>query len=264
MERPGHAELVEGAFTRQAESFNASAVANADEILNPIIEHARPQGSERWLDAACGPGVVSRRLASLAKSVHGIDATPAMIEVARREAAAAGLTNVTFAVEDATATSLPNASFDGAVTRFSLHHVPVPARLIRELARVVRPGGTIAILDHIADTDAEARSWSQEIERLRDPSHWACLSVQHLRALGRNVGLDLAYERTIPFELDFDDWLHRGTADQAAHELIELAIAQRPGGSECFTIRPRAGGRALQLQMWLGIWHSGNTRSYAC
>ncbi len=254
MERSRHAHHIDQAFTKQAASFNASAVANAPEILETILEQTRPQQGERWLDAACGPGVVSRRLAASAGSVHGVDATAAMIEIARREAAAAELDNVTFEVGDATATSLPDAGFDGAVTRFSVHHIQVPSRLFAELARVVRPGGTVAILDHLADHDAEARSWAQEIERLRDPSHWACLSDTRLRELGSAAGLDLAHEQRFPFELDFDDWLHRGTDSQADRDMIELSLADRPDGSDCFSVSTQPAGRVLRLQMWLGVW----------
>ena len=205
MERPGHQRLIEEAFTEQASTFNSSAVANADSILNAIVELAEPQPSERWLEAACGPGIISRRLAPLVNAVQGIDLTPAMIELARREAAVAELDNAVFEVGDATATGLQAAGFDGAVTRFSLHHLPVPARLFAELSRVVRPGGKVVIVDHVADDDAEARAWSQEIERLRDPSHWACLSETRLRALGEQAGLGLASAQRVAFELDFDD-----------------------------------------------------------
>jgi SAM-dependent methyltransferase len=254
MEQACHADHIVHSFTNQAASFNASAVANASEILDTILEQTRPQQGERWLEAACGPGVVSRRLAACAGSVHGIDATAAMIEIARREAAAAELDNVTFEVGDATATSLPDAGFDGAVTRFSVHHIQVPSRLFAELARVVRPGGTVAILDHLADPDADARSWAQEIERLRDRSHWACLSDTRLRQLGRDAGLDLAHEQRFPFELDFDDWLHRGTDSQATRDLIELSLADRREGSDHFSISTQLAGRVLRLQMWLGVW----------
>jgi len=229
-------------------------VANANEILDTIVDHAQPQRSERWLEAACGPGIVSRRFAPLAKSVHGVDLVPAMIDTARREAAAAGIDNLTFEVADATATELPTASFDGAVTRFSIHHLPVPARLFGELARVVRPGGRIAVLDHLADEEVEARAWSQEIERLRDPSHWACLSADRLRALGQRAGLQLTHQQRFAFELDFDDWLQRGTGDPTAQGLAELALSDRPAATECFTVQGRDQGRVLRLQMWLGLW----------
>lgn len=249
-----HVQVVAAAFTRQATSFNASTVANSAEFVDAIMRHARPRAGERWLEAACGPGVISRTLALTAGTVHGIDATGAMVDLARREAAGAGLTNVTFEVGDATATSLKDGSFDGALTRFSVHHIPVPARLLCELARVVRPGGTVAVLDHLADPDPESRAWAQEIERLRDPSHWASLSADGLRELGRKARLTLVHEQTFAFELDFDDWLQRGTDDEAARDLVELSIASRPAGTDYFCVERRPSGRILRLQMWLGVW----------
>lgn len=201
MESSKQNDVVAFAFSRQAASFNASATANAVQLLDTIVEHAQPKSSERWFEGACGSGIISRRLAQLAESVHGVDLTRSMVETARREAAAAALENVTFEVDDATATPLPDASFDGAVTRFSVHHIPFPARLIIELTRLVRPGGKVVVLDHLADEDAESRSWVQEIERLRDPSHWACLSAAHLRRIGTDAGLELGSEQTFSFEL---------------------------------------------------------------
>lgn len=254
MEHHAHARAVDQAFTTQASSFNASAVANAGEILDAIVDLAQPRPGDRWLEAACGPGIVSRRLAPMVASVHGVDVTPAMIEMARREAAAASLDNLIFEPGDATATGLPAGSFDGAVTRFSVHHLPVPGRLFGELARLVAPGGRIVVVDHLADDDAEARAWAQEIERLRDPSHWASLSRARLRELGEQAGLELEQERTIPLRLDFQDWLARGAADPAAQEMVQIALTERPVGTECFAIDGHPHSRGLTLQMWLGRW----------
>jgi ubiquinone/menaquinone biosynthesis C-methylase UbiE len=252
-----HDVAVQRAFTAQAAGYNASAVANAAEILKVLLAAAAPRAGEHWLEAACGTGIVSRALAPLVGSVHGVDLTPAMIELARREASAAGITNAGFEVADATATGLPAASVDGAITRFSLHHVPVPGRLLGELARVVRPGGRIVVADHLADADAEARSWVEEIERLRDPAHWASLSAVRLRELGRPAGLTLEQARTRAFTLDFDDWLARGGAGATAQDLVERGLAQRPFGTECFTVRSSEGARVLRLQLWVGVWRRG-------
>jgi len=254
MPQRGHAESVTSAFTAQAESFNASPVANDAETLEALIAAAKPKRSDRWLEAACGPAVVSRRLAPQVRSVHGVDLTPAMIDVARREAASAQLQNTTFEVSDATATGLETGSFDGAVTRFSIHHIPRPARLFQELARVVRPGGTVVILDHLADEHADARSWAQEIERLRDPSHWASLPAHRLRSLGEDAGLELEDEQVFAYELDFDDWLRRGSADAAARQLVESLVNEGPATSGCFAIDECDGRRVLALRMWLGRW----------
>jgi AcrR family transcriptional regulator/SAM-dependent methyltransferase len=237
-----------GEFTHQAETFNVSAVATGPATLDELLALAAPEPDERWLDAACGPGVVSRALAPRVRAVHGVDATPAMVEVARREAA--GLGNATFAVGDATALALPDGSFDAALTRFAIHHVPVPARLFEELARVVRPGGKVVMADHLADADAEAAAWAQEIERLRDPSHWASLPLTRLRALGAAAGLTLEAESVTPLRLDYEDWLRRGSGGPAARGLVERALAHPPAAAECF----RFSAGALELRMWMSVW----------
>src|SRR4051794_34265166 len=126
-------ETIVAEFTQQAEAFNASAAARAAQTLDELVRLAAPQPGERWLEAACGPGIVSRMLGPLVGEVHGVDVTPAMVNVARREAAAAGLSNATFTVGDVTALDLPDASVDGAIARFAIHHVPVPSRLFKEL-----------------------------------------------------------------------------------------------------------------------------------
>jgi ubiquinone/menaquinone biosynthesis C-methylase UbiE len=118
-------------FTHQAESFNAAAVPHAAEVLDGLVRLAAPQPHQRWLDVACGPGIVTRKLAAHVREVHGVDVTPAMVAIARREAAAAGLSNVSFAVADANALDVGSASVDGVVTRFAIHHMPVPSRLCR-------------------------------------------------------------------------------------------------------------------------------------
>lgn len=255
---PHHEQTVARAFTAQAESFNRSAVANSEPLLEAIAAQAAPGPGEAWLEAACGPGVVSRHLAPLTGSVHGVDLTPAMIDLARRSAADAGIANATFEVADATATGLEDDRFDGAVTRFSLHHLPVPGRLLEELARVVRPGGRIVVVDLLADEDGEARAWSQEIERLRDPSHWASLTPQGLRLIGERAGVGLAAETVLGVELDFDDWLARGTNDPDAHRLVERVLADPPPAASRFRVSRREAERVLALEVWIGVYRRGS------
>lgn len=217
-------------------------MANAPQTLDELVRFAAPSRDERWLEAACGPGLIARRLAAVAGSVVGVDATPAMIEVARREAP-----DLDFRVGDATALELADGELDGAVTRFSLHHIPVPSRVVAELARVVRPGGKVVIADHLVDDDADAAAWETEVERLRDPSHWAALSLGRLRSLGERAGLTLEEERIVPLALDFEDWLARGGGPR---ELVVAALGERPGGAECLSVRDGI----LHLRMWLARW----------
>jgi SAM-dependent methyltransferase len=251
---PLHDSEIIAEFTQQAETFNNSATARSEEMLDRLVAVAAPREGERWLEVACGPGIISRAFAAHVGHVHGVDMTPAMIDLARREAAAAGIVNATFAVGDATALELAPSRFDGAISRFSIHHIPVPGRVFVQLAQVVRPGGPIVLADHVADADGTAAAWSQEIERLRDPSHWACLPVERLRALGARAGLTLEHDETVPLELDFDDWLKRGSGGSGAGALIERQLNARPDSAECFAVSDRGGRRVLELKLWLSRW----------
>jgi SAM-dependent methyltransferase len=235
-----HDDTIINEFSGQADGFNRASVANAPETTGELVRIAAPQPGERWIELASGPGIVARALAPHVGSVEGLDLTPAMVELARREAA--GLGNVTFSVGDATAIAAPDDSYDGAVARFVIHHMPVPVRLVEEMARVVRPGGKVVLADHLGDDDADGLAWATELERLRDPSHWASLPLHRLRALG---GLTLEEEAIHPVALDFDDWLARGSGGPGAAALIERLLAEPK--SRAFSIA----GRTLTLQMWL-------------
>jgi SAM-dependent methyltransferase len=248
-----HRNTIVGEFTHQADTFNRSAVANAPDLLGALVGLAQPRPEQRWLDVACGPGVVARTLAPLVAEVHGVDATPAMIELAQREARARELANLTFSLGDAAALAFEPGTWDGAVSRFALHHIPVPERVVAELARVVTAGGRIVIVDSVADANAEAYAWSQEIERLRDPSHWASLSASRLRALGAAAGLALEQETVVTLEIDFEDWLARGSGHVNA-ALIDRALASRPAGSETFAVHPGPDGRILHYRVLLSRW----------
>ncbi len=249
----GYRQTIVEEFAAQAESFNRSEAANAAATLEGLVTLAAPRPGERWLDAACGPGVVARALAPRVGHVTGVDATPAMIELARREAAANGVANADFALGDVTALAAADGSFDGALSRFALHHIPLPGRVVAELARVVRPGGRVVLADTLADETLEAFSFAQEIERLRDPSHWASLTAGGLRALGTGAGLELEHESAVELELDYGQWLARGSGRENA-PLIEAALADRPAGSPGFAVVAANGRRILRLRVGITLW----------
>ncbi|HEY2637799.1 MAG TPA: methyltransferase domain-containing protein, partial [Solirubrobacteraceae bacterium] len=90
-------------FTHQSESFNVAPVMRSADTLGRLVDLIPAAPGERWLDAACGPGLVARGLAPRVGRVDGVDVTPAMVDVARREAAGEGIQNAVFSVGDATA-----------------------------------------------------------------------------------------------------------------------------------------------------------------
>src|ERR1700742_2712611 len=229
-----HSASIRDEFAHQADAFARSPTMSLAETLDAVVELVPEDGAARWAELACGPGLIARAMAPRVGSVLGLDLTPAMIEKARADAAAAGVENVSFEVGDATALDLPDDSLDGAITRFSLHHIPAPVRVLEEMRRVVRPGGLVVVSDFVTDDDGEAAAWQEQIERLRDPSHWALLTPSRIAAMGEQVGLELDLDRIVPFEIDYEEWLNRGSGGPANGELIERLRGEGPAGAESF------------------------------
>jgi SAM-dependent methyltransferase len=249
-----HGQRIIEEFTHQSERFNAAPVYTTAETLQALVDLLPLTSAAHWLEVACGPGIVSRAIAPRVGSIVGVDLTPAMVEVAAREAERAGLSNARYMVGDATALDLAEACVDGAVTRFSLHHIPLPGRVVAGLARVVRPGGWICLADHITSEDSGEMAWHQEIERLRDPSHWACLTPAMLLALGERAGLVLRDERRVPFSMSFGEWLSRGSGGPGMEAEIRQALALRPTGATSFRVTADPPGERLDLVYHLSLW----------
>ncbi len=101
------------------------------------------------LDCGCGPGSITIGLAEIVApgEVVGLDIEPRQLEAARRLAAERAIPNIRF--ERGSVYELPfaDATFDVAVAHFVLEHVSDPLRALREIRRVLRPGGIAAIKD---------------------------------------------------------------------------------------------------------------------
>lgn len=241
-------------FTHQAEAFARASVYQHAATLEALLRALPLAPGQAWLDVACGPGIVSRALAGRVGAVVGVDLTPAM--VAKATAEAAGLPGLRFVEGDAAALPFPEAAFDGAVTRFSLHHIPAPARVVREMARVVRPGGTVAVADHLTSADPRTAAWHHDIERLRDPSHWLSLAPEAFFGLGGEVGgpagpLEVVHRETRAYDIDFEEWLTRGSGGPAQRALITRLLAEAPPeGARIFGL---ADGR-IRMELGIAVW----------
>lgn len=249
-----HQDSIRDEFTRQSASFGSSAAMTSAQTLGSLVDLVPEDPDGRWLDVACGPGVVSRAVAAKVGSVTGVDLTEAMVDEARRRARDEGVDNFDCLLGDATALGFGDAEFDGAVTRLSLHHIPAFARVLAEMARVVRPGGAVVVSDLAGDADRDASAWREEIERLRDPSHWACQTPERLREAGAAAGLLLEREEELGVDIDFEEWRERGSGGSAAAPLIDRLLEEEPAGADAFRVVDGDEGRRLLQRYWLARW----------
>ncbi len=193
-----HNQLILDQFTRQAEPFALAPSHSTEESLRVLLDALAVTSEDVALDVACGPGIVACELAETASNVTGVDLVPAMLEQAGKRQAEKGLKNLTWQSGDATKLPFESESFSLVVTRYSFHHLLEPADALREMARVCRRGGRIAVAD--VTPEPEKRDAFDRMDRLRDPSHTRTLTLPELKALGTAQGLTLL--RVADYRLD--------------------------------------------------------------
>jgi SAM-dependent methyltransferase len=150
----------------------------ADEAAAFLLPELRP--GMRLLDVGCGPGSITRGLAERVApgEVVGLDLSRDTLEAARQEAAARGIGNVSFQAGSVYELPFPDASFDVAYAHQVFQHLRERAAALREMLRVVRPGGLVAVRDVDWGT---AAYWP--------PDRWLDrFLVLHQRAWYRNGG----------------------------------------------------------------------------
>jgi ubiquinone/menaquinone biosynthesis C-methylase UbiE len=174
-------------FSRQARPFSQQPAHSQEAFLNLLLEMSGVGPEDNVLDVACGPGLVACAFAGRAKSVTGIDLTPAMIERAKQIQAGKGLTNLTWQIGNVLPLLFPDASFSLVVTRYTFHHFLDPRAVFAEMIRVCRLGGRVLVAD--VTTAPEKRDFFDVEETLRDPSHTRSLTTAEFLQMAEELQL---------------------------------------------------------------------------
>jgi ubiquinone/menaquinone biosynthesis C-methylase UbiE len=158
------AKDVQEFFERVAGDWDAMRLAYYDErVIEKMAEVSGIGQASEVADVGTGTGFVAAGLAPRVERVIGIDNAPAMLEVARENLRALGASNVDLVVGEASRLPLEDGAVDAAFANMVLHHSEDPEAMLREMARIVRPGGTVAIADEVAHPYAWMREEHADI-----------------------------------------------------------------------------------------------------
>lgn len=186
------------------------------------------RGDERALDVGAGTGALAFALAPHVAEVVAVEQDEELAARARADAPA----NVEVVVGDGERLELPAAAFDLSATLRVLHHTARPERVIAELARVTRPGGTVLVADHLAPADPLSAFELTRFEQARDPSTTRVLPDTDLRALFDANGLVLRRAEVTRESCDLDAYLDLAACEGVARE---RAARLAPPGYESIT-----------------------------
>ena len=173
-------------FERRAASYESGFTSRwRDPVQRQSLAALGITPEDRMLDVGCGTGAASRSAAAVAGCVVGIDLSPEMIGKATR--LADGIANVRFEVADAEHIPFADGEFTAALCSNSFHHYPDPQRAVREMARVLAPGGRLVIGDACADL-MSARL-ADRILRVVEPGHVRLYRSAELGSFVQGAGL---------------------------------------------------------------------------
>ncbi|MEJ2888114.1 class I SAM-dependent DNA methyltransferase [Actinomycetospora aeridis] len=143
--RAGYDAIAEAYAEHFRDELAGSALDRA--VLGAFAELVEGAGGE-VLEAGSGPGGVAAYLHALGVPVRGVDLSPAMVALARREHP-----GIRFDVGDMAALDVPDGSLGGLLAWYSLIHVPAPElpAVLGEFRRVLRPGGHLLVAFQVGD-----------------------------------------------------------------------------------------------------------------
>jgi len=211
-------ELVQQQFGANAAAYLTSAVHAKGASLARLVELVSPKPDWIALDVATGAGHTAAVFAPHVGKVVASDLTPEMLEQVRKLAVEKKLRNMETALADAEALPFPDESFDLVTCRIAPHHFPSIATFLKEVLRVLKPGGTFALVDNVSPDAATTPGFSDEdlktagtaynaFEKLRDPSHGRALDTAEWLSLMEKAGLKLAHSEHAPKSMDFQSWV---------------------------------------------------------
>ena len=193
--------LVQQQFGANAANYTTSAVHAKGASLARLVELVQPGKDWIALDIATGAGHTAAAFAPHVARVVASDLTPEMLEEARKLAASKGFANMETAQADAEKLPFAGGTFNLVTCRIAPHHFPDVAAFVAESWRVLKPGGTFALVDNVSpDTEtapgystaelADAARDYNAFEKLRDPSHGRALQTKEWTDLIARTGFE--------------------------------------------------------------------------
>ncbi|MCL4507010.1 MAG: methyltransferase domain-containing protein [Chloroflexi bacterium] len=164
-------ELAKQVFAQRASFYTTSAAHKDPQVLAKVVALANPIPVWHALDVATGTGHTAFAIAPFVTSVIGTDLTPEMLVEARKLQTELGIANVDFRTADAHQLPFEDGVFDLVTSRRAPHHFSDINLALREMRRVLKPGGRLVIDDRSVPEDDDVDTCMNQLDWYHDQSH---------------------------------------------------------------------------------------------
>jgi ubiquinone/menaquinone biosynthesis C-methylase UbiE len=242
--------LVQEQFGKTAASYLTSAPHAKGASLERLVALTSPQKTWRALDVATGGGHVAYTFAPHVERMWATDITQEMLDMVRAEAKRRGLANLRTAYAKAEALPFEDASFDLVTCRIAPHHFDSIPDFLKEVQRVLKPGGLFALVDNVVPA-GPVGDYVNAFERFRDPSHLRAWTMEEWRQALRKAGLTVTHEEQIDKQMEFKSWAARHDTDMQNFLRAMLLLATPEVKS---VLEPKGNGAELTFRLCEGLF----------
>ena len=214
-------------FGATAQNYVDSPIHRDRDDLATMVEWAAPQPGDLALDVSTGGGHAALAMAPHVARITVSDLTPQMLAAAQAHLQGKGVTNANYVIADAEALPFLDASFDIVTVRVAPHHYPHIQAAAHEMARVLKPGGRLVMIDNVAPDDPALDALANDWEQRRDPSHVREYTIGEWLGLLAASGLRVTRQQTQRHTYEFTSWVERmrTPADVAARLAADILAA---------------------------------------
>ena len=194
-------------WSKRSADYASSPAHTSGPSLPKLLQLLRPLATDTCLDIGTGAGHTAALLAKHTRYVYGLDPAEGMRHTASHTYA--HLSNLEFVDGTSEKTGFPDDTFDIVTARHTLHHHPSIPKTLREVTRVLKPGGRLVIVDEVTPNEV-VNEWYDVLERTRDRTHLRAYYMSEWQRFIKRSGLMWVVGDSLTvYTLDVPSWIAR-------------------------------------------------------
>lgn len=186
-------------YAPKYDSFMKRVGPSYERIVQLIENELDP--ADHVLEAACGTGLISMRIAPFVEKYYGCDISPEMIEIARNKALSSGISNVEFSVQDAYNLNFEDDKFDAVILTNALHIMMEPEKVLESVSRILKSEGLLIAPTYLHGSSIISRiiSYLMGLSGFRAYHRWSVSSFENfIESCGYTILRSIKVKDKIP------------------------------------------------------------------
>lgn len=165
-------------YAPKYDSFMKRVGPSYERIVQLIENELDP--ADHVLEAACGTGLISMRIAPFVERYYGCDISPEMIEIAKNKALSSGISNIEFSVQDAYNLNFEDDKFDAVILTNALHIMMEPEKVLESVSRILKSEGLLIAPTYLHGSSILSRiiSYLMGLSGFRAYHRWSVSSFE--------------------------------------------------------------------------------------